>query len=284
MVLVLYSRPLDGKNEANKAPFVCCVCVIDPPHWNTTLEIATSVVDHAHQEIGRHCYCWYAANDDVHEVFILWLFSFSMNSRSSRLRSPPRSNEGRDADSRHSAKARSAMTASHCMRRLLLKIKSSWSNSTEYLRHSTRSSLLLFCLAFFVRSMASIPSFLHISDSIPTSNFSVFPRTVRYIVVKDHARVERLPLSMNHQVPKRQVETPSNTQTQKSPGRLQSFETTDCKAQHSWQMGSFPTCNYIYEFGLTDEHARFLANGYWRDVWVVTEEGTGEARVLKTMR
>ena len=70
----------------------------------------------------------------------------------------------------------------------------------------------------------------------------------------------------------------------KSPGRLESFETADCKAQYSWQMGSFPICNYIYELDLTDEHARFLANGYWRDVWAVTEEESGEARVLKTMR
>jgi hypothetical protein len=207
-----------------------------------------------------------------------------MNSRSSRRRSPPRSDEGRDADARHGAKTRSTTTASHSMRRLLLKIKSSWSNSTDYLRHSARIFGLIFCLAFSVRSMASMPSFLQISDSIPTSNMSVFPRTVRYIVVKDHAQVERLPLSMNPQVPKRQVKVPKNTPEQKSPGRLESFETTDCKAQYSWQMGSFPTCNYIYELDLTDEQARFLASGYWRDVWAATEEGTGEAHVLKTMR
>jgi hypothetical protein len=206
-----------------------------------------------------------------------------MNSRSSHRRSPQRPNEGRDADSRQGAKRRSAMTASHCMRRVLLKIKSSWSNSTDYLRHSARTFLLMFCLAFSVRSMASMPVFLHISDSILTSNVSVFPRTVRYIVVNDHARVERLPLSMSPGVPKREVKARGNT-SNKSPGRLESFETTDCKAQYSWQMGSFPTCNHVYELDLTDEHARFLANGYWRDVWAVTEEGTGEARVLKTMR
>jgi hypothetical protein len=207
-----------------------------------------------------------------------------MNSRSSRRRSPPRSNEGMDADSRHGAKTRSAMTASHCMRRLLLTMKASWSNSTDYLRHSARTFLLMFCLAFSVRSMASMSSFLHISDSIPTSNVSVSPRTVRYIVMKDHARVERLPLAMNPQVPKRQVEVSKNTPKRKSPGKLESYETTDCKAQYSWQMGSYPTCNYLYELDLEDKHARFLANGYWRDVWAVTEEGTGEACVLKTMR
>ena len=211
-------------------------------------------------------------------------FKKSMNSRKSRRRSPPLSSEGRDADSRHGAKTRSAMTASHCMRRLLLKTKSSWSNSTDYLRHSARNFLLLFCLALSVRSMASMPSFSHISDPISTSNVSVFPRTVRYIVVNDHARVERLPLSMNPRVPKRQVKVLKDDPKRKSPGRLESFETADCKAQYSWQMGSFPTCNYIYELDLTDEHARFLANGYWRDVWAVTEEESGEARVLKTMR
>jgi hypothetical protein len=75
-------------------------------------------------------------------------------------------------------------------------------------------------------------------------------------------------------------------------GKLLEFETDDCKAQYEWQKTSYPTCNTVYEFDLTqifdsetgDPRAKLLANGFWRDVWGIREESSNTRRVLKTMR
>ena len=67
-------------------------------------------------------------------------------------------------------------------------------------------------------------------------------------------------------------------------GLADPFETEDCRAQYPWQLETFPTCNFLHEFDLSRRYATLVANGYWRDVWVVEEEATGNKRVLKTIR
>jgi serine/threonine protein kinase len=75
-------------------------------------------------------------------------------------------------------------------------------------------------------------------------------------------------------------------------GRATPIEKGDCVAQHEWQKSFYPTCNYVMEQDLTnlwqnstaqDTYARYLANGYWRDVWTV-KEASDETTILKTMR
>lgn len=75
-------------------------------------------------------------------------------------------------------------------------------------------------------------------------------------------------------------------------GMADEFENKDCKAQYSWQLTSFPTCNNLHEADLGDLQAvskqdmrvSLLAHGYWRDVWMVRESLNGTKRVLKTLR
>lgn len=91
------------------------------------------------------------------------------------------------------------------------------------------------------------------------------------------------------------------------------FETDDCKAQYSWQLATYPTCNNLHELDMTqlnlpqqtptskkaaESRVKHLSHGYWRDIWAVKEinfdEGTGGSNstrsnrtrkvVLKTMR
>jgi hypothetical protein len=76
-------------------------------------------------------------------------------------------------------------------------------------------------------------------------------------------------------------------------GRMPEFETHECQAQWAWQKQSIPTCNPIHEVDLTvfplqhsiggnhgrDNHGknealRLVANGYWRDVWIVQTTAT----------
>lgn len=89
----------------------------------------------------------------------------------------------------------------------------------------------------------------------------------------------------------------------------------NCVAQYDWQEKSFPTCNFLMEVDMTNlnhipmfetdhynnrhdkpldasslhSYTRFLANGYWRDVWAVdnllrNNGALEETVVLKTMR
>jgi hypothetical protein len=72
----------------------------------------------------------------------------------------------------------------------------------------------------------------------------------------------------------------------------ESFETKSCKAQYEWQLVTYPTCNTVHEIdmnrfafpGANVEPIRHIAHGFWRDVWLITEETTGDAVVLKTQR
>jgi hypothetical protein len=69
------------------------------------------------------------------------------------------------------------------------------------------------------------------------------------------------------------------------------LETDECRAQYSWQLTSFPTCNAIHESDLSDlpttnrkkEQVRLMTYGYYRDVWFI-REFDGAKRVLKTLR
>ena len=70
------------------------------------------------------------------------------------------------------------------------------------------------------------------------------------------------------------------------------METQDCIARYNWQTAVYPTCNTMHEFadlthlsdGLDDATVvtKLLANGFWRDVWVVTDDHG--VRVVKTLR
>jgi hypothetical protein len=80
------------------------------------------------------------------------------------------------------------------------------------------------------------------------------------------------------------------------------LETQDCQVQFAWQSQVRPTCNTLHEFadltaleGGDDSddvsaasaaaatvRTTLMANGYWRDVWVVTDDHG--VRVVKTLR
>ena len=64
-------------------------------------------------------------------------------------------------------------------------------------------------------------------------------------------------------------------------GRADPFETTTCVAQYEWQKSYYPSCNFVMEQNLL--HAKYLAHGYWRDVWQVTSSNNEET-ILKTIR
>ena len=69
-------------------------------------------------------------------------------------------------------------------------------------------------------------------------------------------------------------------------GRRDELEDGDCKAQYQWQLESYPTCNLLHEHDLgllSEEKVSPLGNGYWRDVWKVSD-GAQVEHVLKTLR
>lgn len=69
------------------------------------------------------------------------------------------------------------------------------------------------------------------------------------------------------------------------------LEVGDCFAQYEWQTVSFPTCNILHEFDLTDlrtsshndMRVKIVGNGYWRDVWVI-KDNSDTSYALKTIR
>mmetsp|Transcript_23724 Transcript_23724/g.67003 ORF Transcript_23724/g.67003 Transcript_23724/m.67003 type:complete len:574 (+) Transcript_23724:859-2580(+) len=80
-------------------------------------------------------------------------------------------------------------------------------------------------------------------------------------------------------------------------GQKDEVETDECELQYEWQKQTITTCNHVMEQDLThvdmddDSHhwpIRFLAHGYWRDVWRVRrplhDDDYGGRSVLKTMR
>jgi hypothetical protein len=77
--------------------------------------------------------------------------------------------------------------------------------------------------------------------------------------------------------------------------RQDPIESEECKVQYEWQKMSFPNCNAMHEHPLTNLYAesdedvpvKLLANGYWRDVWMITAGDSMESiqkYALKTMR
>ncbi|KAL7541491.1 hypothetical protein ACHAXR_011293 [Thalassiosira sp. AJA248-18] len=97
------------------------------------------------------------------------------------------------------------------------------------------------------------------------------------------------------------------------------LETKECKPRYDWQAGAFPNCNILHEFELGqlsgmygravreklrkpegdgEELVKYLAHGYWRDVWLVSKAAGAfdssykdassaldeEITVLKTLR
>mmetsp|Transcript_2157 Transcript_2157/g.4711 ORF Transcript_2157/g.4711 Transcript_2157/m.4711 type:complete len:702 (+) Transcript_2157:191-2296(+) len=93
------------------------------------------------------------------------------------------------------------------------------------------------------------------------------------------------------------------------------LEDKECKPRHEWQKGALPNCNVLHEFELGqlsgmfgravrkglrkqegdgDELVKYLAHGYWRDVWLMSKASRSydpladddgeEMAVLKTLR
>ena len=71
------------------------------------------------------------------------------------------------------------------------------------------------------------------------------------------------------------------------------FETDDCKAQHDWQLTSFPTCNGVHEhdirmmlmdFSEKKDKFKHVGRGGWRDVWILPSSKFHSPQVLKTLR
>ena len=75
--------------------------------------------------------------------------------------------------------------------------------------------------------------------------------------------------------------------------RADPAETENCKAQYDWQLHSFPSCNHLHERELQKmslqpdqpgHPIRLVANGYWRDVWILPSNRYDDHLVLKTIR
>ena len=58
----------------------------------------------------------------------------------------------------------------------------------------------------------------------------------------------------------------------------------ECVPMHEWQKASYPNCNALHAMEL--DEAIFVANGFFRDVWVVSTSGKGESEqvAVKTLR
>lgn len=117
-------------------------------------------------------------------------------------------------------------------------------------------------------------------------------------ILKDTPRAlftyyERYPSKRQVHVSERAVEAQKRLQKSRHyrRGRAEPFETQECKAQYEWQLALRPTCNEVHQIDINDlranteseEKARILASGYWRDTWVVRDHVQRET-ALKTMR
>ena len=142
--------------------------------------------------------------------------------------------------------------------------------------------------------------------TLPTYESTDMPISDRYVTIypDDDEYIER-------------VEKVKNSKKYARTGR-EPLEDDKCKPQHEWQKGAFPNCNVLHEYELGalsgmfgravrkklhklegdgDELVKYLAHGYWRDVWLVSK-GSGsfeteydkesdydeEITVLKTLR
>jgi len=85
-----------------------------------------------------------------------------------------------------------------------------------------------------------------------------------------------------------------------SKTKAESMYTDECEPQYRWQTSVYPTCNLVHEFadltklsypspppfspGRDREWGRLIANGFWRDVFILYEEVTDQYRVTKSLR
>jgi serine/threonine protein kinase len=169
----------------------------------------------------------------------------------------------------------------------------------------SRSSALYLCKFLIGLAVLSIgwtlASRFEISWPLFQREERVYPRYVRHLIVDEKSHFDKLDMNMDYYPSKRTIYvSPEELKAQEHlwdggyyrRNRVEQFETDTCKAMYDWQLKSFPTCNTLYEFDLTnlrakstkDMQVRLLNNGYWRDVWMVREGETQEKRVLKTIR
>lgn len=137
---------------------------------------------------------------------------------------------------------------------------------------------------------------------VQTSSYSSsFPRYVRYLIDDEtNHEFKRIDLNAELYPSKRTIDISLDEQRRQQllenskeyNRRLRApLETEDCKAQYEWQKQSYPTCNKLFEIDLTDllgdtssyARIRHIANGYWRDVFVV-QDSTRLRFVVKTLR
>jgi hypothetical protein len=159
--------------------------------------------------------------------------------------------------------------------------------------------------------MATNPRFLHLGRQYhPKYDSSSKRRVIHYVydpAEKRYTAAARHDDSSLRQVPTttlRLVEPLGNVQRQAKirtaayMDRLDVVETNDCTLRYDWQKSFRPTCNTLHEeFDLTKKtttppvvpHGGFdnkmyqmIGNGYWRDVWVATNDL--ETVVFKSMR
>mmetsp|Transcript_25629 Transcript_25629/g.74150 ORF Transcript_25629/g.74150 Transcript_25629/m.74150 type:complete len:522 (-) Transcript_25629:3442-5007(-) len=104
---------------------------------------------------------------------------------------------------------------------------------------------------------------------------------------------ERYPSKRLMHVSERAIEAQQRLQKSRHyrRGRAEPFETQECRVQYEWQLALRSTCNEVHQTDMNDlraeikseERARIVASGFWRDTWVVRDYAQREW-ALKTMR
>lgn len=162
---------------------------------------------------------------------------------------------------------------------------------------------LLVVSAFLLGSAAHSECGMHSSVSVraPVKTFA-YPRYLRHLINESEHGVDVRALDLNMDIyPSKRTllvarhdrarQEHLNNSKDYNHRRAEVFETSGCKAQYPWQLMQFPTCNFIFEFDMTAVYSEeqttmrstLIANGFWRDVWIV-KEFNGSERVLKTLR
>jgi hypothetical protein len=173
-------------------------------------------------------------------------------------------------------------------------------------RHTQSKDVIKVITMSFIVLLVILVGYLPSSSgdwSSPISENAFFPRHVRYLIneMGEGVEVQRLSLDVDHYPLKRTVRVSRRALKRQehlnegsedyAHSRASDFETTKCKAQHPWQLMTFPTCNILYEYDLTSIYTeqqenmetRTVAHGHYRDVWIV-KEFNAATRVLKTLR
>ena len=165
----------------------------------------------------------------------------------------------------------------HC-RQGWIQMTALWYNASVYVKQSSRTTAGLLFLALALRLF--IFSGLSFGDvSTMTKQSSSYQSQPRYVILRnsDYDKVDRVHLGNIIGLdsnPQRFLNGTTAHRSQgkyKGPGKKETFENFDCKAQYPWQMMSFPSCNTLYEyaFSILLEGGKLIANGYFRDIWHV---------------